>query len=222
VTVTPTSAWSRRRETVAGAPRLKPRVRRHGQRALPSYVELGGKPGAAVPDFSFTDLSGAHRRLSQFRGKYVLLDFWGTWCGPCVAEIPHLKTAYESFRARGLEIIGIDCEQPDATPEQRAKGLERARKFVTDNGVTWPQATTESVRDLCQARFRVTAWPTILLLDPRLRIVSAGGKEMPLRSEEPLKTLEKWRHPHGDLHTGLIACSTVSGAWRRLGERRDA
>jgi thiol-disulfide isomerase/thioredoxin len=161
------------------------------ERRASDYIRIEMRPGAVVPDFSFTDFVGAHRSLSQFRGKYVLLDFWGTWCGPCVAEIPHLKTAYESFRARGLEIIGIDGELPDTTPEQRAKGLEKARKFVADKGMTWTNATTESVRDLYQARFRVTSWPTILLLDPHLRIVSAGGKEMPLRGEELLKTLEK-------------------------------
>jgi Redoxin len=55
------------------------------------YQLIDTTPGNTVPDFVFIDFEGRERRLSEFRGKHVLLDFWGSWCSPCVADIPHLK-----------------------------------------------------------------------------------------------------------------------------------
>jgi hypothetical protein len=60
-----------------------------------TYVDL--KAGLEMPDFTFTDFGGARRKLSDFRGQVVMLDFWGTWCGPCVAEIPVLREVYDSI-----------------------------------------------------------------------------------------------------------------------------
>src|SRR5215475_13395190 len=65
------------------------------------YKRVELKMGSALPDFQFTDFNGKKRRLSEFRGKYVLIDFWGTWCGPCRRELPYLKAAYRNFQPRG-------------------------------------------------------------------------------------------------------------------------
>ena len=146
------------------------------------YQRIELQIGAEVPDFAFTDFDGKARKLSEFRGKYVLLDFWGSWCGPCVADIPHLKEAYEKYRSRRFEIIGMDED----------KELEKVKKFVAEKGMTWPQATTESIGELAKKRFRVTAYPTLVLLDPNGKIVSLSRKDqMPLRGEKLLETLDK-------------------------------
>ncbi len=71
--------------------------------------------GKEIPDFSFVDLNGKKRKFSEFRGKYVLLDFWGFWCPPCRAEMPYLREAYKRFQARGLEIVGMNTDE--FTPE---------------------------------------------------------------------------------------------------------
>jgi thiol-disulfide isomerase/thioredoxin len=125
------------------------------------YTRIEMRLGTEVPDFTFVDFEGRSRKLSEFRGKYVLLDFWGTWCGPCIAQIPHLKEVYEKYHDRGFEILGMDREMDD---KQTA---EKVKKFLADKGVTWAQATSESISDLVEKRFRIGVYPTTFLLDPQ-------------------------------------------------------
>ncbi len=145
------------------------------------YTRIEMRVGAEVPDFTFTDFEGKTRRLSEFRGKHVLMDFWGTWCGPCVGEIPHLKEAYARYRSRGFEILGMDQDE----------SVEEVKKFLAEKKITWTQATTESIKDLIEKRFRIVAYPTTILLDPQGKIVSLGGGGLPLRGKELLATLDK-------------------------------
>jgi thiol-disulfide isomerase/thioredoxin len=129
------------------------------------YAVIDLRPGVQVPDFDFTDFEGAARKLSEFRGRYVLLDFWGSWCAPCLADLPVLKEAYDRFRSRGFEILGIDYEHSATTAA--------VRSLLKEKGVTWTNATPESVKDLVDKRFRVWGFPTLILLDPDSRIVEA-------------------------------------------------
>lgn len=141
-------------------------------RTAADYVRIELRRGSTLPEFSFKALDGSAHHLAEFRGKYLLIDFWGTWCGPCVGEIPYLKKAYEAYKDKGLEIIGMDNELPDVTAEDFAKGLETVKAFVADKGVTWTQAQTESIKPLYESRFQIVAWPTMILLDPNGVIVS--------------------------------------------------
>jgi thiol-disulfide isomerase/thioredoxin len=129
------------------------------EHAAEEYTVIDVKPGATIPDFEFTDFNGRARRLSEFKGKYLLLDFWGSWCAPCLADIPHMKAAYERFRDRGFEILGIDYEYGATTDAVRA--------LLNEKKVEWPNATPESVKDLVEKRFRIQGFPTLILLDPR-------------------------------------------------------
>ena len=89
----------------------------------------------------------------------MLLDFWATGAA-CIAQFPELQALYDSFHAAGFEIIGMDVELPDDTPEQAATGLAKAKKLVAERGLPWPQATTDSIRDLTNKRVRISVWPT--------------------------------------------------------------
>ena len=134
--------------------------------AANEYQRIEVRLGEKLPDFSFQDFNNATRKLSDFKGKYVLIDFWGTWCTPCKIEMPFLKAAYARYQSRGFEIIGMDKDDD----------LEKAKLFVAENDIRWPQATTESIKDLIRFRFRVSAWPTKILLDRELRVISVGEK----------------------------------------------
>ena len=134
--------------------------------------------GAQVPDFPFTMPDGRPGRLSELRGKVVLLDFWGTWCGPCVADVPHLRKVREEYRGRGFEIVGLPFEEE----------LETFKTFLAENDLPWIHATADSVADLVRNRFRVFSFPTKILLDREGRVVSVGDPgQLPLRTEEDLR-----------------------------------
>jgi thiol-disulfide isomerase/thioredoxin len=120
--------------------------------------------GQPLPDFSFTDFDGASRKLSDFKGKFLLMDFWGTWCAPCVAELPLVRAARERFAARGFEVLGMDREYTATS--------DTVRLFLKKHRVTWPNATPDSVKDLIENRYRIMGYPTLILLDRDGKVVA--------------------------------------------------
>ncbi len=79
--------------------------------SLSCTSDKGSKEGGGAPDFALTSLDGAEVRLSQFRGKVVILDFWATWCPPCKMELPHFIELYQEFQDDGLVIIGVSLDR---------------------------------------------------------------------------------------------------------------
>jgi len=128
------------------------------------YARIELVVGREMSDFGFRDFEGRERRLSDFRGDYLLLDFWGTWCTPCVRQIPNLKEAYAQYRERGLEILGVVHRDE----------LEEVRAFVAERGMEWPEVRPQDGDPLVRERFRIIGYPTYVLLDPAGTIVFVG------------------------------------------------
>jgi thiol-disulfide isomerase/thioredoxin len=141
------------------------------------------------PEFEFTDFNNKKRKLSEFRGKYLLIDFWGMWCPACRQELPYLRAAYQRFQARGLEILGMNTDPPDV--------VSAIKPQLEKQGMTWPQARRETIITTIR-NLRVHSYPTTVLVGPDGKILSLNNprKEQPeLRGKELLKSLDELLPP---------------------------
>jgi thiol-disulfide isomerase/thioredoxin len=125
--------------------------------------------GATAATFVKKDMAGKEVDLAAYKGKYVLLDFWGSWCGPCRAGNPHLKELYAKYKDKGLEIIGIANENGSNLSDSKAAW----KKAVKEDGLPWIQVlNNEDVEKAdVSTLFNVSAFPTKILLDPSGKII---------------------------------------------------
>ncbi len=131
---------------------------RYGASALPAELVPPGasvdpEVGALAPDFLLERLDSGEIRLSQFRGRPVVLNFWATWCSPCRKEMPQLINAYDSLQAEGLVVIGLNLQE----------GKSIVKPFADDFGIKFPVAIDRDgeVGD----RYRLLGLPTTFFID---------------------------------------------------------
>ncbi len=135
------------------------------------------QPGFLAPDFTLATLDGGSLRLSELRGKPVLLNFWASWCAPCKAEMPAMQRVYAEYRDAGLTILAVNATHQDT--------LSAAGAFAADRGLTFPILT--DVDGSTGALYKVRALPTTFFIDADGNIVDMiiGGpmSEALLRAE---------------------------------------
>lgn len=149
-------------------------------------------------EMKFTAADGREVDLAKLRGKVVLIDFWATWCGPCIAELPNLTRVYNTYREKGFEVIGIAFEnsglideaalrnprnagKPLDTPEQaaekKAKAKDKMLAFAKEKGMAWPQHFDGLYWDNeWGRRFNIRSIPAMFLLDQSGRLVDTNAR----------------------------------------------
>ncbi len=133
-----------------------------------------GKP---APGFTQNDTLERPVSLTNFKGKYVLLDFWASWCGPCRRENPNVVAAYNKYKDKGFSILSVSLDQPGAK--------EKWIKAIHDDNLTWTHVSDLKFWDNAVAKeYGIQAIPQNFLIDPDGKIV---GKD--LRGEDLEKKL---------------------------------
>jgi peroxiredoxin len=135
-------------------------VRMSRSRAGVTKLKAVGKNGAVAPDFALKSLDGKQVRLSDFRGKAVLLNFWATWCAPCKIEMPWFVDLQKQYASQGLQVLGVAMDD---------SGEETISKFAQQMGVNYPVLIgKEAVGD---AYGGVEFLPTTFIIDRQGKVV---------------------------------------------------
>jgi len=148
-----------------------------------------GSPGSMAKDFSVTELNGSPLTLSALKGKYVLIDFWASWCVPCRKSMPHVKELYARYKDKGLEVIGVSDDDRDSAAWKKA--VDKDGTGIWHNvlrGLDWDKIKKheKNERDISE-KFGIHSLPTKILIDKEGKIIGRYDKG----SEEEAEQLDR-------------------------------
>ncbi len=120
-------------------------------------------------ELSFADaIGGKAVSMGHFRGKVVVVDFWATWCGPCVDEMPRMKAIHDRYKEKGVEFIGISLDREGALP--------KLKQFVADHQIPWPQDYEgKGFQGDLARRWDISSIPTVFVVDRDGKLASVKG-----------------------------------------------
>lgn len=136
--------------------------------------------GAVAPDFTQNNTDGKPVKLSDFRGKYVLIDFWASWCGPCRGENPNVVKAYNAYKDKNFTILGVSLDN----------SKDAWLKAIQDDGLVWNHVSdTRGWQNAVAALYNIRSIPQNLLLDPEGKIVAKNlrGEDLQTKLKEIFK-----------------------------------
>ena len=119
-------------------------------------------------DLTLQDSGGQKVRLRDLRGKAVVLNFWATWCGPCVGEIPHVKEAYEKLHPKGFEVVGISFDS----------NKNALQNFIKERELPWPQYFDGTTwQNKFGAEYAIDSIPTMWLVDKNGNLSDSNARD---------------------------------------------
>jgi peroxiredoxin len=135
-----------------------------------------GKIGSDAVDFVQNDTSGNPVKLSSFRGKYVLIDFWASWCKPCRMENPTVVKAFNQYKSKNFTVLGVSLD----------RSKDAWVKAIADDNLTWTHVSDLKFwSNVVAVKYKVESIPQNFLLDPNGKIIAKN-----LRGEQLLETLK--------------------------------
>ena len=142
-------------------------------------IEMATKveSGSPVPTISYPDAVGKMQGLAQYKGKYLLIDFWASWCGPCRAAIPKVKELYIEYKEKGFDVLSISIDD----------SKDAWRKAMKEENMPWEQLLSPD-KDKTMKQFQFSGIPTMYLIDPAGHIIKSFTGYSP-EAEKEIKTI---------------------------------
>ncbi|MBV8255981.1 MAG: TlpA family protein disulfide reductase [Chitinophaga sp.] len=158
-------------------PYLEEAKRKKADIALAEEIARKTGIGATAMNFKQNNVGGKAVQLSDYRGKYVLLDFWASWCGPCRAENPNVLDNYEKYHSKGLEILGVSLDN----------SKDAWVKAIKDDGLTWEHVSDlKGWKNQVAKEYNIRAVPSNFLIDKEGKIIGVN-----LRGDELTQKLQE-------------------------------